>query len=178
MEYPHILIADIPHHSSFLLRFSQNTNHPPFAIHSARARGQLQIRLLALVKKGVTLAIRAVGLQNYDVHKFLLFVQYWNLINAHKSFVCTTAHFHERKEKGNEGRKKQLSSGFGCLRGKRHLRQCFMASACFVSCIQDSDIERKEKGRLQHHTVTLNLIRAQTFKHNYCTLPEFRTEFL
>lgn len=74
MEYPHILIADIPHHSYFLLRFSQNTTPP--AIHSARARGQLQIRLLALLKKGVTLAIRAAGLQNYDVHKFLLFVQY------------------------------------------------------------------------------------------------------
>lgn len=63
-----------------------------------KARGQLQIRLLAPMKKGITLAIRAAGLQNYGVHKFLLFVQYWNVIKAHKSFEnnCSLSFFSQR----------------------------------------------------------------------------------
>lgn len=59
------------HYSLFLLSELSKTRNPP-CIHSVRARGQLQIRLLALVKKGVTLAIWAAGLQNHDVHNFFI----------------------------------------------------------------------------------------------------------
>lgn len=89
------------HSSPFLLsaKISQNTKSPLYTF--CKGRRPAADHITGPGEKDVTLDIRAVGLQNYDVHTFLLFVQSWNLIKAHirKSFLHTFTREREGKEK-------------------------------------------------------------------------------